>query len=61
MLTIARSLVKKLAELQNFIIRPLIVGITETWYTSSISDDKLNLCKYNIFRCDRMDGHVEVV
>jgi len=55
------SFVKKLAELQNFIIRPPIVGITETWYTSSISDAKLNLCKYNIFRCDRMDGRVGVV
>ena len=58
MLTNARSIMNKLAELQNYIdqYRPLIIGITETWCTNSISDAELHLEDYNSFSCDRIDG-----
>lgn len=48
----------KVAELQNYIDRhrSLIIGITETWCTSCISDTELNLYDYNLFCFDRMDG-----
>ena len=58
MLTNARSIMNKLAELQNYIdqCRPLIIGITETWCTNSFSDAELHLEDYNSFRCDRIHG-----
>ncbi len=59
LLTNARSLLPKIAELQMILnsssTTPDIIAITETWLTPSIPDSALKLPDYTIFRRDRGD------
>jgi len=45
----------KLVELKSYVdqCKPHIIGITETWCTSSIDDAEISLNDYNLYRCDR--------
>ena len=56
--TNAQSIVNKLPELQAVVCdhSPLIVGIAESWCTSSVGDAELHLNGYNLFRDDRPSG-----
>lgn len=51
----ARSLIPILTDLKNFIVKNQfhIVGITESWLTTSIEDAAVNIDGYNLVRLDR--------
>ena len=53
----ARSIVNKMSELELLITdeQPDILGISETWLNSSISESELNFEGYTVFRKDRDD------
>ena len=53
----ARSIVNKLSELELCIEdeKPDILGITETWLHSGVTDSELNFDGYTLFRNDRND------
>lgn len=55
----ARSVTNKLAELELLLKceKPDLVGITETWANSGISDGELSFEGYTLFRRDREEGN----
>ena len=52
----ARSIVNKKPELNIMVddIKPLIIGITESWANNDITDAEMGLEGYVMFRKDRM-------
>lgn len=51
----ARSIVNKLSEFEIFVLteKPDILGVTETWLNSNISNNEINIEGYSLFRRDR--------
>jgi len=55
----ARSLVSKMDELLILVevYKPHIIGITESWGNSDITDSELSITGFNLFRRDRPTTH----
>ncbi|MEW8543113.1 MAG: endonuclease/exonuclease/phosphatase family protein [Candidatus Thiodiazotropha sp.] len=53
--TNAQSILNKFSEFSDKInnVKPLIIGITETWLKPEIRDSEVMLNGYELFRCDR--------
>ena len=58
MLTNIQSIRNKVAEFQQLIHqhKPVIIGVTESWCDSTISDIEISLAGYSLFRKDRPVG-----